>query len=203
METEKSSKNQTPFLRGRKVILCPRDKNRHLENCYRWINDSDVNYFLAVFAPQTRAGEEEWFDEPNKDNRNIVFAIETFDGKHIGMIGLHNINWKDRTATTGAVIGEKEFWGKGYGTDAKMMLLDFAFNELGLEKINSEAYEFNKRSINYSLGCGYKKEGKRRSQIFRRGRRWNTILLGVLREEWLPIWEEYRKTGKANRRKKK
>lgn len=203
MKREKGSKNRVVFLRGRKVILRPPNKKTDLANCMIWINDPEVNYFLAVFAPQTESMEEEWFDKMGKDDKNIVFAIETLDGRHIGMIGLHNINWKERTATTGAVIGEKEFWGKGYGTDAKMLLLDFAFNTLGLEKVNSEAYEFNERSKNYSLKCGYVIEGKKRSQVFRHGRRWDVIILGVLREEWLSIWEEYQKAGKANGRKKK
>jgi RimJ/RimL family protein N-acetyltransferase len=169
----------------------------------RWLNDPEVNYFLAVSTPQTESMEEEWFDAMSKSDKDFVFAIETLDGRYIGNIGLHHINWKDGTATTGAFIGEKELWGKGYGTDAKMLILNFAFNELGLKKINSEAFIFNKRSVNYSLGCGYKKEGKRRSQIFRHGRRWDTVLLGILREEWLIVWEKYRKNGETNGRKKK
>jgi RimJ/RimL family protein N-acetyltransferase len=202
METRGNNENRVVFLKGKKAILCPLDKERRLENCYRWMNDPDVNYFLAVFLPQTKAKEGEWFDGAGKDDKNVVFAIEILEGRHIGMIGLHNINWKDRTAMTGTVIGEKELWGKGYGTDAKMLLLDFAFNSLGLEKINSEALEFNERSINYSLGCGYKKEGVRRSQIFRAGRRWNMVQLGILREEWLVVWDEYQKTGETNGGKK-
>jgi RimJ/RimL family protein N-acetyltransferase len=193
MKNEESSKTQVAFLRGKKSVLCPLDKEMHLRNCYRWMNDSELNCFLAIFLPQTKPKEEEWFDKANKDDKSIVFAIETLDGRHIGMIGLHNINWKDRTAMTGTVIGEKELWGKGYGTDAKMLLLYFAFNTLGLEKICSETFEFNERSKNYSLKCGYVIEGKKRKQMFSNGKRWDVIVLGVLREEWLYIWEEYKK----------
>lgn len=193
METDKGSENRVVFLKGRKVILRPPNKKTDLVNCMRWLNDPEVSYFLGVYLPQSEGQEEEWFDKIGKSDKDVVFAIETLDGRHIGNIGLHNINWKDRTAMTGTFIGEKELWGKGYGTDAKMLLLDFAFDTLGLEKVNSEAFIFNKRSINYSLGCGYKKEGKRRSQIFKHGRRWDVILLGVLREEWLIVWEKYKK----------
>jgi RimJ/RimL family protein N-acetyltransferase len=203
METDRNKENRVVFLKGRKVILRPPNKKTDLANCMRWINDPEVNYFLSVYIPQTEAMEEEWFDGMGKDDKNIAFAIETLEGRHIGNIGLHRINWKDRTATTGAVIGEKEFWGNGYGTDAKMLLLDFAFNTLGLEKVNSEVFEFNERSVNYSLKCGYVIEGRRRSQVFRHGRRWDIIQLGVLRKEWLIVWEKYRETDETNGGKKK
>ncbi len=61
-------------------------------------------------------------------------------------MGIHRINWKDRTATTGAVIGEKAYWDKGYGSEAKMLVLDYAFNMLNLRKICSQVLAFNKRS---------------------------------------------------------
>lgn len=110
-------------------------------------------------------------------------------------MGLHQINWKDRIATTGALIGEKEYWSKGYGTDAKMILLDHAFNTLNLHKICSAVIAYNKRSLDYSLHCGYKIEGTRREHFFRKGKYWDFIELGLLKKEWLPIWRKYKKTG--------
>ncbi len=197
METDRSNENRVVFLKGKKVILRPLNKKTDLTSCLQWINDPEVNYFLGWCLPQSEAQEEEWFNKIGKDDKNIVFAIETLEGRYIGNIGLHNINWKDRTAMTGTVIGEKDLWGKGYGTDAKMLLLSFAFNTLNLEKICSEAFEFNERSRSYNLKCGYKEEGRKRSQMFKNGRRWDVIMLGVLRKEWLPIWERYQKTGKT------
>ena len=193
MEKERNSEDRVVFLRGKKVVLRPLNKKTDLAVCSRWINDPEVNYFLGVYLPQMESQEEEWFDRVAKGENNIVFAIETIEGKYIGNIGLHNIDWKDRVAATGTIIGEKEYWGKGYGTDAKMLLLEFAFNTLNLEKICSDVFEFNGRSLNYGKKCGYKEEGRKRSQVFKNGRRWDVIILGVLREEWLPVWEEYQK----------
>jgi RimJ/RimL family protein N-acetyltransferase len=112
-------------------------------------------------------------------------------GKPIGTMGIHSINWKDRTATTGALIGEKEYWGKGYGTDAKMTLLDYAFNTLNLRKIMSRVYAFNGRSLAYSLHCGYRVEGRLLRQRYAYGRYWDEIILGLFKSQWLPYWEAY------------
>ncbi|MBI4992015.1 MAG: GNAT family N-acetyltransferase [Candidatus Harrisonbacteria bacterium] len=189
-------KQKVVFLKGKKVILRPLNKETDLEHITRWINDHEVTQYLTIYLPTTRKNEEGWLDSLNKDKENIVLAIETLDGKFIGTMGIHQINWKDRTATTGALIGEKEYWGKGYGTDAKMLLLEYAFHTLNLRKICSVVFSFNKRSLRYSLHCGYKIEGTKRKQMFRKGRYWDEIILGLFKEEWLPIWRRYRKTGR-------
>ena len=112
-------------------------------------------------------------------------------------MGIHHINWVNGTATTGAIIGEVENRGKGYGTDAKMTLLNYMFNTLNLRKICSEVIEYNTRSYNYSLGCGYREEGRKIKHIFRNGQYWDLIQLAVFKEDWLPIWAKYCETGKV------
>lgn len=84
----------------------------------------------------------------------------------------------------------------GYGTDAKMTLLDYAFNTLNLHKMCSTVIAYNEASLHYSDKCGYILEGTRRKHIFKRGRYWDLIELGLFKKEWLPKWEIYQKTGK-------
>lgn len=191
---ESSDARRVVFLRGHKVILRPLDKARDADVCQRWINDPDVNQFLLAHRPITPTGEAEWFDQVEKSDE-VHLAIEADDGVFIGLMGIHEISWKDRRATTGALIGEKAYWGQGYGTDAKMTLLDYAFNTLNLRKICSSVLEFNERSLQYNLHCGYRIEGRRREQFFRNGRYWDEILLGLFREDWEPVWARYRETG--------
>lgn len=189
-----AKKPKLVFLKGRKTILRPLRKATDFELCLRWINDPEVNQYLLIHFPLTEKKEEEWFDKLANDPNEVVLGIETLDGKLIGTMGLHRINSKDRTAMTGALVGEKEYWGKGYGTDAKMTLLDYAFNTLNLRKINSSVYAFNKRSLKYNLKCGYKIEGVRKKQIFRNGKYHDEILIAVFKESWLPLWKKYCKT---------
>ncbi len=190
--------NQKPiFLVGRRVNLRPFSR-ADIPTLTRWINDPEVRQFVLATLPFTEQQEEEWFNKLGKNNENIVLGIETKDGVLIGSMGIHRIEWRDRICTTGALIGEKEYWGKGYGTDAKMVLLDYIFNTLNLRKVCSGAIAYNKRSLHYSLHCGYKIEGRKRKQIFKKGRYWDLIELGLFKEEWLPIWKKYKKTGKVN-----
>jgi len=181
------------FLKGKKTILRPLRKATDFEPCWRWVNDPEVNQYLLIYFPLTEKKEKEWFDKLANDPNEIVLGIETLEGKLIGTMGLHRLNSKDQTAATGALIGEKEYWSKGYGTDAKMALLNYAFNTLNLRKINSSVYAYNKRSLQYNLKCGYKIEGVRKKQIFRNGKYHDEIIIAVFKEDWLPIWRKYQK----------
>lgn len=189
-----SEKHKVVFLEGKSVILRPLIKS-DVPTLTRWINDPKVREFVTSIFPKTEEQEEEWLKNLASNENNIVLAIETKEGTLIGSMGIHQINWKDRVCTTGALIGEKEYWGRGYGTDAKMALLDYIFNTLNLRKVCSSVYTYNKRSLHYSLHCGYKVEGTRRKHIYKSGKYWDVIELGLFKEEWLPIWKLYKKTG--------
>lgn len=182
------------FLSGKKVNLRPLAQS-DAPLITRWINDPEVREFIVGIYPQTEKQETEWLF--NHSDKNIVLGIETKEGTYVGNMGIHDIDWINRTATTGAMIGEKEYWGKGYGTDAKMLLLDYAFNTLNLRKICSRVVSYNQRSLQYSLHCGYQIEGTLRKHVFKKGKYWDMIELGLFREEWLPIWKIYKKTGRV------
>lgn len=183
------------FLRGKRVVLRPLRKETDLEPALRWINDPDVRLYLRNVFPQTAASEAEWFDGLTKRKDDVVLGIETEEGILIGIMGLHGIDWVHRTATTGAFIGEKRYWNRGYGTDAKMALLKYAFDTLGLLKVKSAVMGFNARSVAYNRRCGYRVEGRRRSQFYRNGRRHDEILLGVTRGEWRRAYRKWRRAG--------
>jgi len=178
------------FLEGKKVILRPPDKEKDLEKFLKWVNDPEVRQFVTVFMPYTKKQEEEWFDK--KRENEVVLTVETKDGQVIGVIGLHDIKYHHRTATTGTLIGDKESQGKGFGTDAKMVLLNYAFNTLNLRKINSRAFATNQRSINYSKKCGYEVEGILKDEVFVDGKYISVVCLAVFRKNFKVIWRHYR-----------
>ena len=176
--------SQVVFLRGERVNLRPLERS-DLARITRWINDPEVRYYLDAYLPMSESEEEEWLEDLGKRKPNdIVLAIVTTQGEHIGNIALHRINWRDRTAITGTVIGEKRYWNQGLGTEAKMLLLDYAFNTLNLRRILSQVLAFNERSITYSKKCGYVEEGRLRLHIFRNGQYHDVVNLGVFREEF-------------------
>ncbi|HEU5114552.1 MAG TPA: GNAT family protein [Candidatus Paceibacterota bacterium] len=180
------------FLTGHTALLClPIESDLPLFT--RWINDPEINRFLKHRMPILHAGEKKWFDSLADRKNDVVLTLCTTAGRPIGVMGMHRIDWINGTATTGAFIGEKSLWGKGYGSDAKMVLLNYAFNTLNLRKICSRVYDFNGRSLAYSKKCGYREEGRLRKHVFRDGNYYDVIELAVFKEDWLPFWKKYQR----------
>ena len=180
------------FLRGKKAILRPPEES-DVPLFVRWLNDKEVTRFLEMRMPLMRITEKKWFEGLSDRKDSVTLTIVTLAGKPIGVMSINNIDWIDGTANTGAFIGEKSYWGKGYGTDAKMQILNFAFNTLNLRKICSRVYAFNKRSVAYSKHCGYRDDGVQRNHVFRNGEYHDVIQLAIFKEDWLPYWRKYLK----------
>jgi UDP-4-amino-4,6-dideoxy-N-acetyl-beta-L-altrosamine N-acetyltransferase len=152
----------------------------------RWFSDPEVREFLLLNRPISMAEEEKWFEQQLRSQDSEVFAIETNDGTHIGNIGLHDINWVHRSAELGIVIGRKECWGKGYGSDATRTLLRFAFDEMNLHRVQLTVYEDNARAIRAYEKCGFQCEGRLRDAVYRKGRYYDMLLMSVLDDELQP-----------------
>lgn len=190
-EEKKEQKEQRIiFLQGQKTILRPPRKETDLEDVLRWVNDQEVTQYLTMYLPMSAPTEEAWFDRLISRENDILLAIETLDGVFVGNVGLHGINWKDRRATLGVMIGEKPYWEKGLGTDVLMILLNYAFNNLNLHKVNSAVLGFNERSLKLHLKCGFTEIGRRKDQFFKNGQYCDEILLEVFPVEWVVYWNK-------------
>jgi RimJ/RimL family protein N-acetyltransferase len=84
----------------------------------------------------------------------------------------------------GHQIGERDYWGKGYGTDALRVLLRYAFDELNLHRVSLSVLEGNERAMRSYQKCGFRYEGRQRQVWAYDGRRWDEIYMGLLRDEW-------------------
>ncbi len=176
------------FLKGKKVVLRPLNKETDLEKCLKWINDVEIRNFISAFLPKTKKQEEEWFD---KEDDGVKLAIETKDGEYIGNISFFGLDYRHGIAEVGIFIGEKKYWNNGYGTDAVMILLDYGFNVLNLRKVKWRALVFNERSVNCSKRCGHKVEGIFKKEIFTNGEYVDMVCLAVFKKNFLPIWKKY------------
>lgn len=150
----------------------------------RWFNDPEVRQYLSLYQPMSAAQEERWFERQLESQNNQVYAIETAEGTHIGNIGLHDINWKERSAELGIVIGEKAYWGAGYGSDAIKALLHFAFGEMNLHRVQLRVFDFNPRAIRCYEKCGFKQEGCMRESLYHEGRYRDQLLMSILQHEF-------------------
>lgn len=192
--SDTTSRQDVVFLRGAKTVLRPIDKKRDAELMQRWINDPETRQFLSGTFPITLEGERSWVDSLEKSpDRGIHLIIETHDGTPIGTMGFHYINWVNRVAGTGALIGEKEYWGRGYGTDAKMALLFYAFQTLNLRKICSDVLASNPRSLAYLKKTGHKEVGRRIRDVYRYGHYVDLILVEVFKPDFMKVWRVYKK----------
>jgi len=150
----------------------------------RWFNDPEVREYLAVYQPFSTAKEEKWFEGQLEDSASELYAIETGDGVHIGNIGLHSINWRERNTELGIIIGEKEYWGQGFGSDAIRTILRFAFEEMNLRRVFLRVRHDNARGIRAYEKCGFQHEGRLREAMFGNGRYYDEVRMAVLRHEF-------------------
>lgn len=182
------------FLSGKKVNLCLLNAELHLNDCVRWLNDKSLTrYLVAGRFPQYHDDEREWFEKSIKNcHEKLTLAIhKKIDDKFIGMMTLERINFIHRTATTGSFIGEEENRSKGFGHDAKMILLNHAFNVLNLNKVCASAVAFNDRSIRFNQSCGYNIEGIRKQHLFVEGKYHDQVMLAVFAEDFQILWQKY------------
>jgi RimJ/RimL family protein N-acetyltransferase len=154
----------------------------------KYINDPELQKYLVSDTPypMTLHEEEKWFESISALGDTYKFAIETSEGcRFIGGCSINDVDWKNSVATVGIFIGNKEFWGKGYGTDAMTTLISFIFAQMNINKIRLTCYSFNDRAIKSYEKCGFKVEGVLRQEMFKDGKYHDKIAMGVLREEFL------------------
>jgi RimJ/RimL family protein N-acetyltransferase len=171
-------------------------------------NDPEVVRGVVMTPPVTLEEEYEWYDglaRRKQTGTDVIFAIllHEFDDsgkvvgyRYIGHTGLHGIRRPDGTATSGTLIVDRTCFCKGYGKEAKMLLLNVAFIHLGLRKVNSSVKAFNGRSHGHLLACGFREVGRRRAQHWSDGRFVDEIQFDVFREDWEPLWRQYQDTKK-------
>lgn len=172
------------MLKGKTVNLRPLEAG-DLDRVFTWINDQEVTRFIAARYPISKAEEERWLTtRPPADFSNVVLAIETKDGAHIGNCGLHEGQPENRKASLGIMIGEKDYWSNGYGSDAIITLLRFGFYEMGLNRVWLHVYAFNERAIACYKKVGFVVEGTLRQNAYQEGKFIDTVTMGILRSEF-------------------
>ena len=122
--------------------------------------DMEVTRYMLYRHPLSDKGETEWLERTATDDKMVMWAIiARSSGRLVGNTGIHDINWRNRHAMTGIVIGEKDEWGKGYAGEAMRLRTRYAFLELGLEKLITTVVNPNEASRRALERAGYKQCG--------------------------------------------
>lgn len=194
------------LIKGKTVSLrAPEPQD--LERLNRWANDPSIWRNLTGWHfPYSTRSTAEWIASRQDNNQtDHVFCIEAPDVGLIGTSSLREIDWRNRRALQGMMIGDEANRGKGYAVDAQMALLRYVFDELGFQRLHTEIIESNERSIQFYQKCGWTIDGRQEDFYFREGRWHGRLILGITRQGYIDLckrtryWDDGKKPAASSR----
>jgi RimJ/RimL family protein N-acetyltransferase len=172
-----------PFLKGERVYLRafePGDATL----LHRWINDEEVTRTLAAYRPFTLNQELEYIERMATSERDVSLGIvERGEGRLIGTAALHQIDWKNRHASFGILIGSPADRGRGWGSEATRLIVRYGLRRLNLNRIWLYVYAGNDGALKAYERSGFQVEGRLRQQHFGHGAYEDTLVMGVLADD--------------------
>jgi len=179
---ENVSKQET--LTGRRVHLRPFGRD-DLQYIQKWSNDAELRKLIGEVGPMSRAETEKWYRELLADKDRVWFVIVLKkDGRVIGEAGLLRMFRPWRCTDMTIIIGERDAWGKGYGTEGGHLLLDYAFRRLGFHRISIGVVGFNERALRFWESLGFKREGVERDGYYYDNEFSDGIMMSILEDEY-------------------
>ncbi|WP_170075524.1 GNAT family N-acetyltransferase [Paraclostridium dentum] len=171
------------MILGSKVVL--RALNRSdMKSVLNWVNNPQIKNLTGSIFPVSEIEHEKWFESKILDPINKIFGIECKETSNmIGIIGLKNVDLISRNAEMYIYIGDLNYWGKGYGTDATDNLIEFCINDMNLHRVYLYVFDYNKRALESYKKSGFKLEGVLRESFYRNGRYHDKLIMSVLEED--------------------
>ena len=176
-----------PFLVGEKIYLRNIEKQDLGSNYFQWLNDQEVTRWLSHgFFPNSEESMLDYYLSMAKSNKSMNLAIiEKGSDHHVGNVALHELDPISGTMGTGIIIGEKDVWGKGYGTEAWRLMFAHAFRTLNVNCLLGGAVAENIGSLKACWKAGYKQDGVIRQYHYFDGKYHDMIPVSCLRKDWL------------------
>lgn len=167
---------------GDKCYLAPIDVN-DTEQYAVWLNDMEITKYLLIgTGVVSMEGEREALAQLSKEH--VYGIVDKEKGILIGNVGLSNLNHIHKTAEIGIFIGNKEYWGKGYGTEAMSLLIDYSFKILGLENIILKVFSFNARARRSYEKVGFRRIGERRKAHYFNNERHDVTYMDIVKDDF-------------------
>ena len=174
------------MLRGNLVELSPLT-DADSETMLRWINERDLVLLSSAYRPVDESHHREWFNSIRQRADVVIFGIrEVGGGRLVGSCQLLGISPTHHKAELQIRIGEADARGRGYGKEAVELLLDFAFSDLNLHRVELAVLDGNQAAIKTYLGAGFVHEGTLKQAAHIDGRYVDLVLMGILRDERPP-----------------
>lgn len=151
----------------------------------RWMGDPDATKFMETgWRPPTCSDISLVYKAADENDASIFIVEDLQTSRPVGICGLYLIQWICRRAEFRILLGDDEFRGAGLGTDAALLLLEYAFTKLNLETVYLGVNVENKAAVKSYRKAGFVDEGVRRRLIYRNGKYYDVLMMSVLREEW-------------------
>jgi RimJ/RimL family protein N-acetyltransferase len=181
----------TPLFKGKLVKLTAPIPDQDAEIEARWTHDLDYMHLVSsrIARPLSPQQIKKKYTELEKENNIHVyhFALRTTaDDQLTGFLRLHHIDWGMGNAFIKMGIANPTDRGKGFGSEALALGLRFAFGELNMRRVGATSVEYNLPWIELLKKTGFTQEVCRREAFLRGGRRWDSFIFGLLRDEWMP-----------------
>jgi len=173
---------------GDLVRLAAWDLDRDAEELAAWHSEAEFQRLggdqgaRPLSPAEARTQIERWRDDWPASANFAVRALD--DDRLVGMTRLYDVEPLHRTAVLGISIGRKSEWSKGFGTDASRTTIRYGFQELNLHRIWLDVFGYNDRAQELYRRLGFSEEGRLREHLARDGRRYDVVLMGLLRTEW-------------------
>ena len=159
------------------------------------LTDEPETFFARGRFPTSPLAFERWIEEayrrPLPDTIDFAVCLRE-TGRPIGLVNVDHLDWLNRTGETGSFLFGPDYRGKGYGTEAKHLLLEYCFDRLGLHAVCSHVWEPNARSAAALAKQGYRPAGRLKWDDLKDGVYRDTLVFDLLREEWLAARETWR-----------
>lgn len=171
-------------IRGKRITLRAIE-TEDLSVLHAWSNDPEVVRGLGdIHFPASKWQQERWFERIQDDEHTARLAIQCVEGPLIGYTGFWRIHWRDRRAEHALLIGDSTYWGQGYGREVILTCARYAFDEMGLHRLDASILKTNTASLKAYQGCGFQAEGVLRQHALRGGERVDRVMLGLLASEY-------------------
>jgi RimJ/RimL family protein N-acetyltransferase len=187
MHARDADRDWNPTLIEGETIDLRRHRPGNLPTILRWYADPELARLTRYsLRPMPQDEVERFFQSRLLSSESVAYGIHIkASGRLIGLTTFSALDPDNGSVLFHITIGETDAWGHGYGTEAARLMLELAFERIGLHRVGLSVFAFNERAIRSYQKAGFRVEGRLREAIVRDGRHWDEIHMGVLRDEWL------------------
>jgi len=190
---------KTSFLVGERVYLRPFERE-DLPSIQAWSNNPEVRCLTGEVRPMSQIGAGECLERVREDRDRVWFVVALReDGRIVGEAGLLRMFPAWRTTDLSLIIGDREAWDQGYGTEAILLLLDYAFGALNFHRVSVGVVGFNQRALRFYRKVGFRQEGIHRDGYFYDHEYHDFVMMNLLEDEYRALHRTTDSSGDRER----